>query len=217
MFIGHFAVGFAAKRALPRLSLAALFVAVQFADLLWPVLVASGVESVRIAPGDTAFTPLEFLSYPWSHSLLMLAVWGLIFGAAVGARTRVPRALPLIAVLVVSHWVLDWVTHRPDMPLYPGSAKIGLSLWNSVPMTLLIELAMYAAGVAIYARTTQPIDAGGRWGFWVFVATLLMIYLANLSGPPPSIAAIWIAGLAGGAVLTAWSWWFDRHRRQAMA
>ena len=213
MFIGHFAVGFAAKRAAPRLSLAVLFVAAQFADLLWPVLLAAGVESVRIAPGNTAFTPLDFISYPWSHSLLLLVIWGLALGTLVQARTSVRHSLALITALVVSHWLLDWLTHRPDMPLYPGGAKIGLGLWNSVSATVMVELTMLAAGLAVYARATRPRDAAGRWGLVAFVVFLLIVYAANLLGPPPpSIRAIWMLGVVGGAALTAWSWWFDRHR-----
>src|SRR5215831_26995 len=132
MFIGHFALGFAAKRAVPTTSLAALFAAAQFADILWPVLIATGLEQVRITPGDTAFTPLTFVSYPWSHSLAMLAVWGTLLGLAFRRGPDGPRQWWLIAALVVSHWCLDWIAHRPDMPLYPHGAGVGLGLWNSV-------------------------------------------------------------------------------------
>src|SRR5215468_3832958 len=117
MFIGHFALGFAAKRAAPRVQLAALFGAAQLADTLWPFFVAAGVEHVRIAPGDTAFTPLAFDSYPWSHSLL-LVVWGVAFGYIYRrfGRERTPTAAIVLALLVVSHWILDFATHRADMP-----------------------------------------------------------------------------------------------------
>src|SRR5678816_2818941 len=129
MFIGHFAVGFAAKRVAPRLSLAALFAAVVLADIIWPVLVALGLEHVRIDPGNTAFTPLDFVSYPYSHSLILLAVWGLVLGLACRAFVRGGRVVPIIAGLVVSHWFLDFITHRPDMPIYPGGPRLGLGLW----------------------------------------------------------------------------------------
>src|SRR3954470_24943876 len=117
MFIGHFALGFAAKRAAPRLSVAVLFAAAQFADLLWPFLVALGIEQVRIDPGNTAFTPLAFVSYPYSHSLLFLCVWGALFGAICAVMIRSALSGAVVAALVVSHWVLDWITHRPDMPI----------------------------------------------------------------------------------------------------
>src|SRR5262245_16623490 len=153
MFIGHFAVGLAAKRAAPRLSLGVLFAAGLFADVLWPVLVALGVERVEIVPGITVMTPLDFISYPYSHSLAMLMVWGVLFGLAV--RHKDKRAFVVVWALVVSHWVLDFVTHRPDMPLYPGGPKAGLSLWNSVPATVTVEVAMYLAGAWIYLQTTR--------------------------------------------------------------
>ena len=214
MFIGHFAPGLAAKRAAPRVSLAVLFGAAQLADLVWPVLVAIGIEHVRIDPGNTAFTPLDFVSYPYSHSLLMLAVWGVAFAAAHGLGANQDRRIfGILAALVLSHWLLDFVTHRPDMPLYPGGPKIGLGLWNSVGATLVVEVAMYAAGLWIYLRATRPRDAIGRWAFGVLAAFLLIVYAANVAGPPPpSVTAIWIVGIAGGAALVAWSWWADRHR-----
>ena len=166
MFIGHFALGLAAKPQAPRVSLAMLFAAAQLADLAWPVLLAIGVEQVRIDPGNTAVTPLDFVSYPYSHSLLALVVWGLLL--AWGYRLLAgngPRAFLIIFSLVVSHWVLDYLTHRPDMPLYPGSAKFGLGLWNSIPLTIAIEVAMFGVGVlALPARHPCP-RQGGTLGF----------------------------------------------------
>jgi membrane-bound metal-dependent hydrolase YbcI (DUF457 family) len=214
MFIGHFAVGFAAKRAAPQVSLAMLFLAAQLADVLWPFLLAAGVESVRIDPGNTAFTPLDFVSYPYSHSLLLLAVWAFALGYAYkGVRRASPRTAVLIAALVLSHWILDVVTHRPDMPLYPGSVTVGLGLWHSVPATLVVEGAMFAIGVAVYARTTRARDAIGRWAFAGLVAFLLAAYAGNIAGgAPPSVTAIWIASIVGSAVILALSAWVERHR-----
>jgi membrane-bound metal-dependent hydrolase YbcI (DUF457 family) len=211
MFIGHFGLGFAAKRAAPHVSLAVLFLAAQFADALWPFLVAAGVEQVRIDPGNTAVTPLDFVSYPWSHSLLMLAVWGALLGWIFRATDR--RAFAVIAALVLSHWVLDFVTHRPDMPLYPGGPEVGLGLWRSMPLTAAVELPLYLAGVWIYARATRSRGAKGRWAFASLWIGLLLLHVVNLVGPPPpSITAIWAGGIVGFAVIMAWSWWADRHR-----
>jgi len=212
MFIGHFALGFAAKRVAPRLSLAALFAAAQLADIIWPFLVALGIEQVRIDPGNTAFTPLDFVSYPYSHSLVFLCVWGVVFGLICAGIVHDRRMVLIAAVLVVSHWVLDWITHRPDMPLYPGSIKLGLGLWNSVPATIAVEVAMFAAGVWTYARATRARDASGRWAFAAFVGFLLVIYFVNIGSTPPGIAAIVAVGIAGTAMLVLWAWWFDRHR-----
>src|SRR5579872_7109555 len=108
MFLGHFALGMAAKRAAPRVSLAVLFAAAQLADLLWPLLVATGIEVVRIDPGNTAFTPLDFVSYPYSHSLLTLVLWAAVFGLAYRVATkRNGTTFVVLAALVTSHWVLD--------------------------------------------------------------------------------------------------------------
>jgi hypothetical protein len=214
MFIGHFALGFAAKRAAPRVSLGWLFIAAQLADVMWPFLLAAGVETVRIDPGNTAFTPLEFVSYPYSHSLVTLIVWGFALGYGYAAVHRAQHRTALVlAGLVVSHWVLDYVTHRPDLPIYPGSRTVGLGLWNSVGTTLAVESAMFGIGVASYMRTTRARDAIGRWAFVGLAALLLLAYVSNIvGGAPPSVTAIWIVGIFGSAMILALSEWADRHR-----
>jgi len=212
VFIGHFALGFAAKRAAPRAQLAVLFGAAQFADLLWPLLVAVGIEQVRIDPGNTAFTPLDFVSYPYSHSLVMLVVWGILFAWAFRATARPRRAL-ILAALVVSHWVLDFITHRPDMPIYPGGPKVGLELWASVPATVIVEVAMYIAGVWLYSSSTRARDGIGRWGFVALTSLLALAYVANLaSPPPPSVNALLVTAIIGAGVTMVLTWWTDRHR-----
>ena len=212
MFLGHLALGFAGKRAAPRASLGALFAAGQFADLLWPVLVGLGLERVLIVPGTTAVTPLDFVSYPWSHSLLMMATWGLLVGGLAWLATRDRGTALVLGALVASHWVLDWVTHRPDMPVIPGGARYGLGLWNSVEATVVVELVLFALGVLVYARATRPRDRIGRWSLVAMVAFLLGVYAVNLSSTPPSVVAIWTGALAGGVILVWWAWWTDRHR-----
>jgi membrane-bound metal-dependent hydrolase YbcI (DUF457 family) len=213
MFIGHFAVGFAAKRAAPRASLATLMVAAQLVDLVWPLLVLAGVEVVRIDPGNTAFTPLDFESYPWTHSLLMVFVWAAAFGIAYRARTGYVRGAWVVAALVFSHWVLDWVTHRPDLQLAPGAAaRTGLGLWQSVPATVIVEGAVFAAGLGVYLSTTRARNRKGSIGLWAFVAFLLLAYAGNLGQVPPGPTAIAAVSLLGGAVSLLWTWWFDRNR-----
>jgi membrane-bound metal-dependent hydrolase YbcI (DUF457 family) len=219
MFIGHFALGFAAKRVAPRVSLAVLFAAVAWADLVWPVLVGADIEQVRIDPGNTVFTPLDFVSYPYSHSLLTLVLWGAVFAISYRATTgKNGSTFAVLTVLVVSHWLLDFVTHRPDMPLYPGGPKLGLGLWNSTAGTELVEVAMYAVGVWIYMRATRPLDAVGRWSSVALVAFLLVAYLVNnASGPPPSVKVLWVSAIIATAILLLWAWWTDRHREPRSA
>ncbi len=213
MFVGHFAVALGAKRAQPKLSLSALVAAACGLDLLWPVLVLAGIEVVRVDPGNTAFTPLDFVSYPWSHSLVMAIVWAAIAGHVTRVLTKSFRAGLLVSALVVSHWVLDWITHGPDMPLWPNGPRVGLGLWNSIPATLAIEGALLAVGVAIYLRTTTARDNVGRWAFWAFIATITLIWASQpFAAPPPSATAIGIVGLIGAVLFVAWTNWFDRHR-----
>jgi membrane-bound metal-dependent hydrolase YbcI (DUF457 family) len=211
MFIGHFALGFAAKRWTPGLSLAVLFAAAQFADLLWPVLVAFGIEQVRIDPGNTVAVPLDFVSYPYSHSLVMLVIWGALFGWIAAKNSSDRRAFAVVSALVVSHWLLDVVTHRPDMPVYPGGPKLGLGLWNHANLERAIEVAMYAAGVILYARATSPRDAIGEVAFWSLAVLLVAGFLAS-SAPPPSVTALWATAIVGSVIILLWSRWADRHR-----
>ncbi len=214
MFIGHFALGLAAKRATPRISLAVLFAAALLADLLWPIFLALGVERVRIDPGNTAVTPLDFVSYPYSHSLVTLILWGVVFGFIYRAMTgKDDRAFIVIAGLVVSHWLLDFVTHRPDMPLYPGGPKLGLGLWNSVVATIVVELVMFGIGLWIYLRATRARGQVGRLAILGFALFLLSLYGLNLmGGPPPSESILPAAAILGSSFLLLWSWWADRHR-----
>src|SRR6267378_2938350 len=213
MFIGHYALGFASKRFAPRTSLAILISAPIFLDLLWPFFLLAGWETVRIDPGNTAFTPLDFVSYPISHSLLMACIWATLFAAGYFLYSRYLVGAVAVWIGVVSHWFLDFVVHRPDLPLYPGGPKFGLGLWNYPVATVVVEGLMYAAGVFIYARATRAKDSVGKWGFWSFVVFLAAFYVTNMvTPPPPSVRALAIGAIIISALLILWAWWFDRHR-----
>ena len=216
MFVGHFGVGFAAKRLAPRAGLGSLFLAAQLLDLLWPTLLLVGWERVAIAPGVTAVTPLDFEHYPISHSLLAVAGWSAALGGAYFAITGRWKEAFVVAALVASHWFLDAIVHRPDLPLTPlGTERIGLGLWNSLPATLAVELPLFIGGCWLYARATRPRDAIGRWGFVGLVAFLAVIHAGNLMGdPPPSVTAIAWVGHAQW-LLVLWAAWIDRHREAA--
>ena len=215
MFVGHAAVAFAAKAKAPRTSLGAFVAATYALDLIWPILLLLGIEHVRIDPGNTKFTPLAFDWYPWTHSLLMAFVWGLV-GALVARLMNATRQVQLLILLVVvSHWFLDVVTHRADLPLVPGSSGtfFGLGLWNSIVGTYVVEGAMFAAAIVLYLRTTQAINRIGSIAFWAFIVFLTLIWSSQpLSPPPPSERAIGWVGLSSW-ILPVWAWWFDRHRR----
>jgi len=214
VFIGHYAAGLAAKAVAPRTSLGTLFLAAGFIDLLWPFFLLLGLERVRIAPGITAATPLDFEHYPLSHSLLAVTGWALGLGAAYQCLRRYPRGAVVVGLLVVSHWMLDALAHRPDLPIVPGSeARVGLGLWYSVPATLAVELTLFAAGWWLYLRATRPIAGRRQWPLWGLAAFLLVVYAGNLFGePPPSVAAIAWLGQAQW-LLVAWGYWAEKRCR----
>lgn len=211
MFIGHFAVGFAGKRWAPRTSLTTLIFAAIFLDVLWPIFLWLGIEHVRIVPGITAFTPLDFVSYPWSHSLVAAAAWSVLFGWIYRHRTGYMAGAVCTGLAVFSHWVLDFFTHRPDLPIAPGlPTKVGLGLWNAPIATVVIEGMMFVAGVAIYTRTTRARGVMGHVALWLFVALLVSAYIANWLGPPPpnENALMKVALLMSALML--WVVWIDR-------
>jgi hypothetical protein len=217
MFIGHFAIAFAAKRVAPTVSLGTAFLAAQWLDLLWPTLLLMGLESVRIAPGATAVTPLIFENYPYSHSLLWVCVWALAIGGAYFAMQRNARAAVVVGLLVVSHWVLDAIVHVPDLPIAPGPdvMRVGLGLWQSIAATFAVEVPLFVAGLWLYARCTRARDRVGRWALVGLAAFLAAIYAANILGPPPHDArAIAWVGQAQW-LLVAWGYWVDSHRARA--
>lgn len=217
MFLGHFGAALAAKPLAPRASLGTLVAAALFLDLVWPALVLVGVERVRIDPGNTAVTPLDFEHYPVTHGLVAVVAWAVAFGAVYAWRTGWRRGAVVAGALVASHWVLDLVVHRPDLPVVWSGPKVGLGLWRSVPATLAVELAVFVGGLLLYARATAPRDAVGRYALAGFVALLLGIYAANLLGPPPpSARAVGAAGL-GLWLFVLWAAWIDRHRTRATA
>jgi hypothetical protein len=217
LFIGHLAVGFAAKRAAPRTSLGLLIAAPLFLDLLWPFFLLLGWERVRIEPGATRFTPLAFDHYPWTHSLAMTLVWGALFGGLYYLRTRYRVGALVLGAGVVSHWVFDWITHRPDLALWPGSTLYtGLGLWNWPAATIVLEMSLFSAGLWLYLTTTRPLDRIGRWGLALFVVLTLAIYVANAMGPPPPSASAVAATALALWLFPLWLWWADRHRASVM-
>ncbi len=213
MFIGHYAVALAAKKATPRTSLGVLFIAAQLLDLIWPVLVVLGVEQVRLAAGGNPFLNLDFVSYPYSHSLLGSVLWGILFGGGIFMFRRSVREAVVIALCVVSHWVLDLFTHIPDLPLtFSGSTKTGLGLWNFPAATMVIESLLFAVGIAVYLRVTRARDRIGTVAFWGLILFLVLTYGASIVSPPPTDVSM--IGIAGNAawLFVFWAWWADRHR-----
>ena len=213
MFLGHFAVSFGAKKPAPSISLGTLFLAAQFVDLIWPLFLLVGLEHARIDVGNTAVTPLDFYDYPFTHSLAGAILWSCILGLLYYAVKRNIRNAVIVGAAVSSHWVLDFLTHRPDLPLwFTGGPYFGLSLWNSMVGTVIVEVGLFVLGVSLYVRTIKAKDKIGSIGFWSLACFLGLMYAGNLAGPPPpDIYAIAVVGNAMW-LLVLWAYWIDRHR-----
>ena len=214
MFAGHFAVGFATKRFAPRVPLTLLLAAALIPDILGPIFGLAGWEHVHIAPGNTRFTPLDLYDYPWSHSLLMTIVWATLLALIYRLWRSDLMGSLVIWLGAVSHWVLDWITHCPDLPLYPGAeGRYGLGLWNSIPGTMFLELAMLSIGVWMYVHATKPRDWMGTYIFSAFIVVLLLLYVTiPFSSPPQSVRQLDYASIVLNIILLAWASWFDTHR-----
>jgi hypothetical protein len=214
MFIGHIAVALGAKKVAPKVSLGTMFISAQFVDLLWPILLILGFEHVRIDPGNTAVTPLDFYDYPISHSLLTGIGWSILFGLAYFALRKSKTGAFVLGAGVLSHWVLDFISHRPDLPIAPGiNIYLGLGLWNSLPATMIIEGLMFIAGITLYLSTSRATDRIGNYAFWGYVIFLVVVWMANTFGPPPpNVDGLKYVGLSLW-LLVAWAYWIDKHRK----
>ena len=213
MFIGHFGTGLAAKKLDPKISLGTLFFAAQFIDLLWPIFLLLGLEKVKIEQGNTSFTPLNFISYPYSHSLFGVLIWSLLFGSIYYLNRKNIKSALLLAALVMSHWILDLISHKPDLQLIPWSeARVGLGLWNYVTASIVVEVLIYCVGAYFYVNSTKAKNRKGEIGMWGLLVFLAIVYLMNLSGSaPPSVNAIAIVGLFQWLII-AWAYWVDANR-----
>lgn len=203
MFVGHYGVSFAARRVAPTIPLWTLFIAVQLLDVFWAPLILLGIEKVRIVPGITASNPLDLYYMPYTHSLLAALLWSagaFLVYRLFAARGLIGRAALVVALAVFSHWVLDFVVHRPDLPLYDNTAKVGLGLWNVPAVAFALEAGLLFGGMWLYfARGSFP-----RLRMVVFGLVMLAIQAYVFFGPPPGSdkAAAWTA-LAAYAVFAA--------------
>jgi hypothetical protein len=194
MFVGHYGVSFAAKRVAPTVPLWALFIAVQLLDVLWAPFILLGIEKVRIVPGITASNPLDLYYMPYTHSLLAALLWSagaFLVYRLFPTRGPVETAAFVVALAVLSHWVLDFVVHRPDLPLYDNTAKVGLGLWNAPLIAFALEAALLFGGTWLYFGTGLV----PRLRMVVFGLVMLAIQAYVFFGPPPvsDRAAAWTA------------------------
>ncbi len=214
MFLGHYGVGFASKKVEPHASLGTYIMAAVFLDLLWPIFLLLDLEHVKIDPGNTVVTPLNFYDYPLSHSLAMSIVWSLLFGGIYYLIKKNKRTSFILGLCVFSHWILDFIVHRADLPLAPGvGIFFGLSLWNSVPATLIVELFPFWGGFYLYLKITKAKDKIGSISLWGLFVLLLIIYALNLfSGSvPPDVTSLAMSAM-GQWLFVLCGYWIDKHR-----
>jgi hypothetical protein len=220
MFVGHYGPGFAIKSLRPAIPMWLLFIAVQLVDVAWAVLVLLGIEKVRIVPGITASNPLDLYYMPYTHSLVAAIIWSVgvtfLFRLLPGVTTR--SAAVWIGIAVFSHWVLDLLVHRADLPLYDDTMKIGLGLWNYPTIALALEAVLLFGGMIMYLAVTIPNNAVGRFGLPVLGVVMIAVQSYIFFGPPPvSSAAAAMTALASYVVFAALAEWLARQRRHADA
>jgi hypothetical protein len=205
MLVGHLGVGLIGKRVEPKISLGTWMLAVLLADLVCFPLLIAGVERFQGSAGDI----------PYSHSLLMNAIWAALFAAAYFARRRYPRGAWLLFGGVFSHWVLDVISHKPDMQLAPGvDTAWGLGLWNSVPATLVVEGGFWLLAIFIYVRATRPKKLGFYFAFWIGIALLTLTWYGNIRrGMDPDPVRAGVGGLIFFSIVVAWAYWVNRLAR----
>jgi len=215
MFIGHYGVSYAAKRIAPALPLWVLFLAVQLVDVFWAIFVLLGIERVRIVPGITATNPLDLYYMPYTHGLLSALAWGVAAYLVwrFWRRGQGSRAALVLAAAVFSHWVLDFLVHRPDLPLWGDSAKVGLGLWDYPVVAFILEVLLFFGGMILYLRATRPAAGAQGWEMIAFGIAMVAVHTMVFFGAPPTSPAM-AAGMALGAylVLAAIAAWLERRR-----
>ncbi len=203
-----------AKRAAPAASLGTMMLAAMFADVLFCVFLLAGIEHVAIEPGITAVNALDLYDIPYSHSLLLDGVWAAALAGICLWRGAGRRVTWVVFAAVLSHWLLDWISHRPDMPLAPGVARYyGLGVWQSVAATVIVEGGLWLAGIVLYARATYARNRAGVVGFWAMIAAMSALWVVSLGGdPPPGLTAVAVVNTVIGVVILSWAFWIDRLR-----
>jgi hypothetical protein len=217
MLVGHFAIGMIGKRAAPRTSLGTLTLASMLPDLLGFVFIMTGQEHWRMIPGARGIESVELYDIGLSHSLAMDLLWAGLFAAFYGWRKRYGAGALMLFAAVMSHWVLDFISHRPDMPLAPGATRVyGLGLWTSLPWTLAVEGGLWLAALIIYVRMTSAKKRAGVYVFWFVVVLLTMSWISNFMASAPPAAQSPVSGsiiaLVFFSLMIAWAFWMDRLR-----
>ena len=211
MFIGHFAPAFIAAAVTPeRPRLGAMFVAAQLVDWGFFTLALFGAEAMRIDPAASVMVPFDLYHMPYTHSLLGAAIWAVAFFGVVAVYERSLRMGALAGLVVLSHWLLDFLVHVPDLTLDGTPPKLGLGLWNLPWLAIPLELGLIGAALAFYLRRTR----GPAGPPLVLAGVMLLFQLVNWFGPHPKAAGpfLYVQALVAFAILTALAAWVGENR-----
>ena len=214
MLVGHIAAAMVGKRVEPKLSFGTLVLAALLADVLWCVFMLAGIEHVQIRSGLGAANYIEVFEVPFSHSLLMDAIWAALFAGIYFWRRRYIRGAVVLFAMVLGHWLLDFVAHKDAMPIAPGlRSHVGLGLWSSVPATIIVEGGLWLLAVIIYLRATRSNGRAGVVVFWIVFLLLTLAWFNNIAGPPPpNPSTMGISSLVFFALIVVWAYWMNRLR-----
>ncbi|HUS09139.1 MAG TPA: hypothetical protein VMZ30_01645 [Pyrinomonadaceae bacterium] len=213
MLVGHLAVALTAKKIEPNISLGTWTLAAFLGDLVAFLLLIAGVEHFDPVPGAELNRTIG-RDIVYSHSLLMDIVWGAVFAGVYFLRRRNPRGAWMLFAVVISHWILDVISHRPDMALAPGVRQVyGFGLWSYLPATLIVEGGFWLVALVLYARSTRPAKFAGRYVFWIGVALITLVWYGNIhAGMDPKPVKAAVGGLILFCLMVAWAYWINRLR-----
>jgi hypothetical protein len=215
VFIGHYAPAFIAATARKAPPLAVLMVGTQLIDFGFFTFSLLGIEHFRLVPGITASNWLDLFDMPYTHSLLGTCVWAAGFAALVGLIMRSRPAALITAAMVISHWLVDLLVHRPDLTLAGSPPKLGFGLWNMPMIEKPLELALAFGSLAFFAKRTRPASAGAKWALGALVAVLALCQYIDWFGPRTTVvgASQSITALAAYSVIAALAVWVQSTRQ----
>ena len=217
MLAGHVAAGFLGKRIAPSVSLGTAVLAALAADLLWGIFLVTGIERFEIVRrGTTLMNSVVVTEIAYSHSLAMVILWAVLLAGGYFLVRRDTRGALVLLGAVLSHWLLDFIAHHPDMPLAPGIHRVfGLGLWTSIPLTLAVEGGLWVLAVTSYLRATQTKGRAPHWLLWIGVVVITLAWYNNVAGPPPAVSnpAAGIASFVFFSLVSAWAYWLNRLRQ----
>ena len=214
MFVGHYAAALAAKAVQPKAPFWTYVLGAQLVDVAWGGLVLAGVEKMSLDP-QLPGNPLVLSHMPYTHSLPAAVAWSLAAGLAAFFLLKLPRAAAIaVGLVVLSHWGLDFLVHRPDLPLGFGGPKVGLGWWNHPAPEQALEMGLLAIAATAWGWR-RGLQGHSGWSAPLFVVLLISLQLISILLPPaggPSHMVI--ASLSAYGLATLFAWLMDQTERR---